>query len=227
MVRSVISGIVGAGVFALAMVGYQSSGKAPASYASLADSVVKVEYGSVGSYGSGVLVAPDKVLTAKHIVQASNGLGGVIETKDRRIFAMKKIIVSPTMDIAVIILDRPIPFAKPARVTTVMPVEDTPLLAIGHPLGTHWAAFRFTLSGKIEQEMPQDEKTPAGSLVVQGASNPGLSGGPAFNPEGEAVGLLTHSINEGQRVRTGLGLILPFASVKAVKGDPVKEALGW
>lgn len=126
------------------------------------------------------------------------------------------------MDIAILTLDRPVPGAKIAPTSCDKPKEDTPLLAIGHPIGARWGAFRFTLAGMIE-----DKSLPTGSLMMQGPGGPGLSGGPAFTSDGKAVGIVTHSVNYAGKVPSGHTLLLPFSSVCSAKADPVKEAMGW
>lgn len=179
---------------------------APATFDQLERSVVRVQYDE--SYGSGVLVAPDKVLTAKHVVDSKKDGVPVIVFANGTTVKVKSIERNPDLDLAEITLETPMPAGLVARYSCDLPENNTTLLGIGSPLDIAFGAFRFNVAGTM-----RDARLPKGHIVLQGPSNPGLSGGPAFNEQGQAVGLINYHIRGSQEnPETGLGLMLPFAA---------------
>lgn len=139
---------------------------------------VKLEVGR--GHGSGVIVSPDYILTAAHVVDhalgqpmtvlftdGTSGLAALVWEDENRDVAIMK-LVTPTR-------------LPPAKLSHVPPHTGDTIFSAGYPLGLPLSVQR----GEIASEEPADKII----IVINCTIAPGDSGGPVFNEAGEVVGL--------------------------------------
>ncbi len=176
-----------------------------------ASSVVVIR-NSTGSMGSGFFVNTDGyIVTNFHVVQNDREFrvtrlvkkGGVVE---RKVYEDIKIIaVDPFHDLAVIKVENKI---KAPITPVVLSAGDTRpgdlVFAIGHPHGLEQTVTEGIVSHvkRIISGVP--------FLQVDAPVNPGNSGGPLFNINGEVIGV----INMGLLKSEGLNFAIPVREVK-------------
>lgn len=151
--------------------------------------------------GSGFIISPDGyVLTNAHVV--SNGDDISVQLTDKREFKAKLIGADRRTDVALLKIDAAdLPAVKIGNVDSVQVGEW--VAAIGSPFG-----FENTISAGIVgakgRSLPAETYVPY--LQTDVAVNPGNSGGPLFNLNGEVIG-----INSQIYSRTGGYMGLSFA----------------
>ena len=70
-------------------------------------------------------------------------------------------------------------------------------------------------------EQPQTHQTLKGLIQVDAAVNPGTSGGPLLNRDGQVVGIVTGLVNPTQQnVFIGIGLAVPIDVAGGAAGLP-------
>jgi S1-C subfamily serine protease len=135
-------------------------------------------------HGSGAILDPWHVLTAKHVVEKAAMNAGTMRVIDNtgQIREVVHVSMDPKKDVAVVTVKQPFK-QKPVVVSckAVEPLER--LFVVGYPLGFGRMVFEVTV-GKY---MTDDTQT---ILAVTGVSLPGNSGGPVFTRSGELVGIL-------------------------------------
>ncbi len=134
--------------------------------------------------GSGFVVKPDgTILTNAHVVAGANEI--TVKLTDRREFPAKVIGTDKTSDVAVLKIDaKDLPVVKigdPARTRVGEWV-----LAIGSPFGFENSATAGVVSGR-SRSLPDEGYVPF--LQTDVAVNPGNSGGPLFDMNGEVIGI--------------------------------------
>jgi serine protease Do len=134
--------------------------------------------------GSGFIVSADGViLTNAHVVAGAQEV--TVKLTDRREFKAKVLGADKQTDIAVLKIDaKDLPTVRlgdPSRVQVGEPV-----LAIGSPYGFENTVTAGIISAK-SRSLPDDTYVPF--LQTDVAVNPGNSGGPLFNRNGEVIGI--------------------------------------
>ncbi|MDB6086605.1 MAG: degP [Gammaproteobacteria bacterium] len=155
--------------------------------------------------GSGFIVSPDGyVLTNAHVVADASEV--TVKLTDRREFAAKVIGVDKRSDVALIKIaatDLPfVHFGDPAR---IRPGQWA--IAIGSPFGFENSVTAGVVSA-VNRPLPPDESGSSYNSFIQtdAAVNPGNSGGPLFNLDGQVIG-----INSQIYSRTGGYMGMSFA----------------
>jgi serine protease Do len=138
----------------------------------------------VRGLGSGFIVDPDGVvLTNAHVVQGASEVR--VKLTDGREFPAKVVGVDRPTDVAVLRIDaKGLPAVRlgdPARTQVGEWV-----LAIGAPFGFENSATAGIVSAKA-RSLPDEGYVPF--LQTDVAVNPGNSGGPLFNADGEVIGI--------------------------------------
>ena len=151
--------------------------------------------------GSGFIVQPDGVvLTNAHVVREAREV--TVKLTDRREFQAKVLGLDPATDIAVLRIDaKDLPTVKLGKPEAAR-VGDW-VLAIGSPFGFENSVSAGIISAK-GRSLPGETSVPF--LQTDVAVNPGNSGGPLFNLQGEVIG-----INSAIYSRTGGYMGLAFA----------------
>jgi len=165
--------------------------------------------------GSGFIVSPDGyILTNAHVVQGADEV--TVRLTDRREFTAKVVGVDERSDVAVIKIDaKSLPIVRIGDPSKLRPGEW--VIAIGSPFGFENSVTAGIVSA-TSRSMP-GESNYAPFIQTDVAVNPGNSGGPLFNMDGEVVG-----INSQIYSRTGGYMGLSFAVPINVAND-VREQL--
>jgi serine protease Do len=155
----------------------------------------------VRGLGSGFIINSDGyILTNAHVVDGASEV--TVKLTDRREFKAKVIGVDKKSDIAVIKID-----AKSLPVVTIGNAEGVQVgewvLAIGSPFGFENSVTSGIVSAKA-RSLPDDSYTPF--IQTDVPVNPGNSGGPLFNMNGEVIGINSQIFSE-----TGGYQVLSFA----------------
>lgn len=145
---------------------------------------------------SGVLVAPNKVLTAAHCMQEASRcekgkfvFGATEGAQNLAIYSCKKVLwIDHTLDYAVVELDRNVDEVIPAQIATTQSLSngDT-VLSMSYPLGL---PLKQDL-GKIQDAAPDKN-----FFKVAVDTFSGSSGSPLFNRQGEVIGILSRGAED-------------------------------
>ena len=153
--------------------------------------------------GSGVAVTEDIVVTARHVVDGSNY---IITLNDGTEIKGIHAISHKDYDIGFIKVD--IPILKPAKFGSVKDcVLGQPVFVIGSPFGKQ--NFNSVTLGIISA-MQRDRGKFRGWQVtfqIDAGANPGSSGGPVFNMNGEIIGIV---VGGPTRIFAGIVYIVPI-----------------
>jgi len=138
----------------------------------------------VRGQGSGFIVGKDGIiLTNAHVVRDANEV--TVKLNDRREYKAKVLGSDPSTDVAVLKINAGnlpvVALGNPTRLS----VGDY-VLAIGSPFGFEQSATAGIVSAK-GRSLPGDSYVPF--IQTDVAVNPGNSGGPLFNANGEVVGI--------------------------------------
>jgi len=166
--------------------------------------------------GSGFIVSPDGyILTNTHVVENAEEV--TVRLTDRREFQAKVIGADERTDVAVIKINATnLPIVKLGDPTKIHPGQW--VLAIGSPFGFENSATAGIVSATA-RSLPSDNYVPF--IQTDVAVNPGNSGGPLFNLNGEVIG-----INSQIFSRTGgymgVSFAIPIDVVKNVEEQLIK-----
>jgi S1-C subfamily serine protease len=171
------------------------------------------------SVGSGVII-DDKgtILTNLHVAASAERLKVIFY--DGTESDAEVVGAQPEDDLAVL-QPKTIPDdMKPATLAStkgLMP-GDT-VVATGFPFGIGPSVSAGVVSG-LKREYMSEGKTKLKNLIqFDAAANPGNSGGPLVNKNGEVVGIVTGILNPtGQRVFAGIGFAVPIENAAAAAG---------
>ena len=171
------------------------------------------ERGPQRGQGSGFIVASDGVvLTNAHVVDGADEV--TVTLTDQREFRAKVVGSDPTTDVAVLKIDaRGLPTVRvgdPAKLR----VGDW-VVAIGTPYGLDNTVTSGIVSAK-SRALPGDAVVPF--IQTDAAVNPGNSGGPLFNLEGEVVGINSQIFSRSGGFQ-GLAFAIPIDVALRVKDD--------
>ncbi len=159
--------------------------------------------------GSGFIIAGDgKILTNAHVVKGADVVS--VRLNDQREFKAKVIGLDENTDVALLKIE-----AKGLPIVSLGNSDGLEVgewvLAIGAPFGLDYSATQGIVSA-TGRELPNENYVPF--IQTDAAVNPGNSGGPLFNVQGEVIG-----INSQIYSRSGGYMGLSFAI-------PIKTAMG-
>lgn len=176
--------------------------------------------------GSGVVIdEKGDILTNLHVIHSTDRW--VVTFFDGSKSEAELVSVQPENDLAVIRAKVQPDDLKPATLASTRDLYpgDT-VVAVGFPFGIGPSVSAGVVAGLgREFNDPDDKDTPKLSNLIQfdAAVNPGNSGGPLVNRDGEVVGIVTAIYNPtGQRVFAGMGFAVPIENAaKAVSENPL------
>ncbi len=150
-----------------------------------------------GAFCSGALIdAEGTVLTAYHCV--ASGRDTIVETRSGKTFDAHTIAVDVEHDLALIQVDNwsDALAEKYGHLVAqpIAPPQGTTVLALGHPLAPY--ARKPMLQGTLQWSVSQGVVSAVGERLIQvdAALNPGNSGGPIVNEQGEIIGVASRKL---------------------------------
>lgn len=168
------------------------------------------------SLGSGFIISPDGyILTNAHVVDGANVV--TVKLTDKREFKAKVVGADKQSDVAVLKID-----AKDLPTVKIGDPRQSKVgqwvVAIGSPYGFDNTVTSGIISAK-SRSLPDENYTPF--IQTDVPVNPGNSGGPLFNLQGEVIGInsMIYSQTGGFQ---GLSFAIPINEAMKVKDDLVK-----
>ncbi|MGD0314607.1 MAG: Do family serine endopeptidase [Xanthobacteraceae bacterium] len=185
---------------------------------------VKPRHEFVTGEGSGFFISPDGyAVTNNHVVDHAKSVQ--VTTDDGAIFTAKVVGTDPKTDLALIKVDgkNDFPFVKFADHS---PRVGDWVIAVGNPFGLGGTVTAGIVSarGRDIGAGPYDDY-----IQIDAPINKGNSGGPAFNEEGEVIGVNT-AIYSPSGGSVGIGFDVPADTAKTVVAQLEKSGhvtRGW
>jgi S1-C subfamily serine protease len=172
--------------------------------------------------GSGV-VLDDRgtILTSLHVVQGADEIQVVFADGTESSADIQA--TEPERDIAVLRTLQPPQFLIPATLGSPgsLRVGDEAIV-VGNPFGLRHSVTSGVISG-LERtfKLPSTQEPVTGLIQFDAAVNPGNSGGPLLNRDGEVVGIVTALVNPTEQdVFIGIGFAVPIDVAAAAAGTP-------
>lgn len=162
--------------------------------------------------GTGVVVDSEGyVLTSEHVIRGYDSLS-VITFKGEK-YSSKVLFTSQEMDLALIKINKlkeKIPAVRFAFPNDLLLAE--PVIAIGNPYGLTFSISDGILSSTGRKLEAKNRMVFDDLLQTSIKVNPGNSGGPLINMNGEMIGLMVASQSEAQ----GIGFAVPISKIENV-----------
>jgi len=196
-----------------------------AAYQRIRPSVVEIRTAAGGAapqtMGSGVVLQEDgTILTSLHLVRDAAAVA--VRFADGAESPAMVVASAPEIDLAVLRASSPPPSIVPATLGGAggLNVGDEAIV-VGHPFGLTGSLSVGAISGLDRTFRGPSQETLKGLIQFDAAVNPGSSGGPLLNREGEVIGIVTALQNpSGQNVFAGVGFAVPIATAAAAAGLP-------
>jgi len=155
------------------------------------DAVVRIWCKKTASVGSGFILDSGYIITNYHVVQGCAGVDLEVKTSTGSVIPVVDLWSEENRDLAAIKPKAAIKGTFKIEPTRRL-IVGTELSAWGYPFGQPGPAPFLTVGHLSGFSMYQAEgaKVVVKHLVVNGAFNPGNSGGPVISPEGTVVGVV-------------------------------------
>jgi S1-C subfamily serine protease len=169
--------------------------------------------------GTGVIINTDgAILTAHHVISGANSIE--VTFSDGTTATATVVSESLENDTAVLIADQSPEVIVPAVLGGGGRVGDE-VYAVGHPLGLVDSMSAGVISGLGRSIPLDDELTLEGLIQFDAAVNPGNSGGPLLNRNGQVIGIVTALANPtDQNFFVGIGFAVPIETAGAGANGP-------
>jgi S1-C subfamily serine protease len=178
--------------------------------------------GSDDAVGSGVIVDDaGAILTSLHVVSDATEIQ--LTFADGTKSSAQIVTAQPENDIAVLQAATPPAQIVPAVLGNPNAVHvGDDAYVVGNPLGLYGSMSSGVISGLNRSfKPPEGERRLQGLIQIDAAVNPGNSGGPLLNRDGQVIGIVAALINPtGQDAFAGIGLAVPINVAGAAAGLP-------
>lgn len=176
--------------------------------------------GKVG-LGAGVVInAQGAVLTALHVVDGGGRIG--VRFADGTQATARIASRQATTDIAVLVVDRLPEVVVPAVMGGGPRVGDA-VFPVGNPLGLQGTLTAGVVSATGRSVRAEGGRTLERLIQFDAAVNPGNSGGPLLDRNGQVIGIVTGLANPSEQAFfVGVGFAVPIATAGGVAGGPQK-----
>ncbi|MGO9412452.1 MAG: S1C family serine protease [Spirochaetia bacterium] len=191
-------------------------------YPSLVDIFVNTEgKGGRGALGTGVVITDTGIiLTCLHVVKDAVRVR-VIFADDGTESDAQVVMRQPENDLAVLRANTIPDDLKPATLVASSSLsQGDEVIAVGNPFGLLNSASAGVVSGKGRSFTSKETGATLKDLIqFDAAVNPGNSGGPLVNRNGEVVGIVTALLNPtAQEVFIGIGFAIPIETAAGMMG---------
>jgi len=185
--------------------------------------LIEVEGADAGrGLGSGVVVNADgAILTSLHVVAGAETI--TLTFADGTEAGATVVAEQPENDIAVLLPTALPPQVVPATLGNPGAVRvGDEAYVVGNPLGLYGSMSAGVVSGLDRSfHPPGARETLRGLIQVDAAVNPGNSGGPLLNRDGQVIGIVAGLVNPTrQEVFVGLGFAVPIDVAGGAAGLP-------
>ena len=177
--------------------------------------------GPASGIGSGVIVnASGDILTSLHVVQDAVTIRVSFSDGTESQASLKS--ADADHDIAVLAPATLPQVVVPAVLGGGARIGDE-AFAVGHPLGLLGSLSAGVISG-LDRSFPlPNGKTVGGMIQFDAAVNPGNSGGPLLNRDGQVIGIVTGLANPGGDDEfIGIGFAVPISTAGGAAGAPAR-----
>ena len=171
--------------------------------------------------GSGVIVnAQGDILTSLHVVEGAASITVSFSDGTQSPAAIRS--ADAAHDIAVLRPARLPDVVVPAVLGGGARIGDE-VFAVGHPLGLVGSLSAGVVSG-LDRSFPlANGRTLGGMIQFDAAVNPGNSGGPLLNRNGQVIGIVTGLANPGGDDEfIGIGFAVPIGTAGGAAGAPAR-----
>jgi S1-C subfamily serine protease len=170
--------------------------------------------------GTGVVVEDDgTILTNLHVATATPRIR--VTFMDGTIAEARLIGSQPTNDLAVLQPSKLPPDLKPATMSsaaTLSPGDQ--VVSVGFPFGIGPSTSAGIVSGLGREFEDRGRPTLQNLIQFDASTNPGNSGGPLVNADGEVVGIVTALMNpSGVRTFAGIGFAITIDTAASAIGE--------
>jgi S1-C subfamily serine protease len=195
----------------------------PAVYNAVIPSVVFIQVGEAAeegsSIGSGVIInANGNIMTSEHVIDGASEIS--VTFADGTQSPAQVVQSDLTIDIAVLQTQRLPEVVVPAILGGGVQIGDE-VFAIGNPLGLGGSFSAGVVSG-LDRSLPLPDGRSLEQLIqFDAAVNPGSSGGPLLDRDGQVVGIVTALANPtGEDFFSGIAFAVPIATAGGAAGGP-------
>jgi S1-C subfamily serine protease len=172
--------------------------------------------------GTGIVVNENaEILTALHVVEDATVIEVIFADGSQSFAAI--VSTAPENDLAVLSPDKPPELIVPAILgsSSRLRVGDE-AFAVGNPMGLVASMSAGVISG-FDRSIPSEKEGNIleGLIQFDTAVNPGNSGGPLLNRQGQVIGIVTALANPAeQNFFVGIGFAVPIGVAVAAAGGP-------
>jgi S1-C subfamily serine protease len=137
-------------------------------------------------------------------------------TKKEQSYTAKVVASDPKRDLAILKLTGCKDLGKPIDISRAPTLQETmPIYVLGFPFGSSFSTNRrnptITVGKGSVSNIRRDERDQVAMVQIDGALNPGNSGGPVVDSEGRLVGVAVATINP--EVGSGIGFAIPASKL--------------
>lgn len=162
--------------------------------------------GATVSRGTGFFIAPDKIITNRHVIEKANRVE-ISLNNGKKYDAQGVLAIDGEGDLAVLQVTVPRELAPSLPIVENSPQEGESIVVIGNPYGLEGSVANGIVSAV--REIPGYGKI----IQITAPISPGSSGSPVVNMRGQVIGVATLQAAEGQ----SLNFAVPSERILQIK----------